>query len=1502
MNGLAFLAFRVGQIVGTAEKQQPQWLSLRLALVALLASSALALIGIPVMSSAGSSALGPPPASRVVIGQAQRPKEIQKVNPGLSSPPLVATVTTTADHDDGTCDASDCTLREAINAANAHSGSDRIEFAAGVTGTINLQSALPTVTDGLELLGPGAASLTVHRNTAAGFFRIFDVNASMDVAIFGISITNGMPLVNSNTLADGGGVYNEGNGNLFLKNVAVSNNSGMNGAGVASKIGGSLIIEDSSIANNIADGNGGGINNQNPIGHVTISTSTVAGNSARGNGGGIENDGGTVIIDQSTITDSRASTAGGGIMNAVGIGSTAGTLTITNSTISGNVVGNPLNNEPGFRGGGIFNSPNCVARIINSTISNNHTNTGGGIGNSGLLEITSTTIAKNGAINGGGINNAGTVNIRSNIIALNTVSASLNSNAPGGSGPNMFGPINSQGHNVIGDSAGFIMTPNTGDQLNVTAAQLNLGALDNYGGPTQTHALLIPSVAIDAGDDCVAAAAHCGDPNLPQLLTDQRGTLFPRKEGGRVDAGAFELQPPPPTPTATPSSTPTATPTATPCTGGQKLADPDLEASTGNGPITNPKWESTSTKFGSSLCSSAVCGNGSNGQAVPMSGNYWAWFGGAEGPEMGTLKQTVVIPSAGPAIFSYGLKISKVHAHGDVLKVKIDGNTIETILEPEVEEPFYGIHSLDVTSYADGLSHTILFEFSAPNLGRTSSFNVDNIKLDVLCPGSSPTPTPTPTPSKTNFRISQVYTRGGEAGATYQNDYVELFNAGNTTIDLKGWALLVDTFEGDTESSLGSSFNSFSVPPGMHVLLSYLGNGSNGQPLPKDDFGPGVVGLGSTRGNIILLPPGQPVPFGCAAQMAAAADSLSYGSATCSVSEGPPAPAPPSNKSLTRIEGGCTDTNNNLNDFLFADPNPRPTSSALTPCGACIAGNKTKDSSLEASTGDNFPITNPNWESTSTHFISSLCSSAVCGNGSNGQAVPRTGKYWAWFGGSETPETGTLKQKVVIPKDAVAFLDYYLKISTVYAPFNDTLIITVDGGLVQIISEPSAAETAYTQRAIPLPAEFSDGGTHTIQFTFDAPDSGKASTFNVDDITLDITCPPVPTGGTQSLQFGGANYVVREGSGAADITVTRTGDSSNSVSVNFSTNDDAGTQPCSAQTGLASARCDYMQTSGTLKFAPGETSKTIAVPITDDAYIEGNEHFGVTLTNAAGAALGTQASTTVTIADNRAAAAANPLDNFNPQFFVRQHYLDFLNREPDADGWDFWMKQIASCGFDANCFAERRVNVSAAYFLSIEFQQTGYLVERMYKTAYGNLPNAPVPIKFKELLTDTQRIGDGVIVGKLGWEGALENNKQTFAIQFVQGARFTAAYPTSMAPAKFVDQLNANAGNVLSASDRAAAIALFGNASDTSSMTARAQALRQIAENQNLYKAEFNRAFVLMQYFGYLRRDPNASPDTDFGGYNFWLGKLNQFGGDYIKAEMVKAFIDSAEYRARFGP
>src|SRR5207249_1676034 len=298
---------------------------------------------------------------------------------------------------------------------------------------------------------------------------------------------------------------------------------------------------------------------------------------------------------------------------------------------------------------------------------------------------------------------------------------------------------------------------------------------------------------------------------------------------------------------------------------------------------------------------------------------------------------------------------------------------------------------------------------------------------------------------------------------------------------------------------------------------------------------------------------------------------------------------------------------------------------------------------------------------------------------------------------------------------------------------------------------------------------------------------------------------------------------------------------------------------------------------GTLRFAASETSKQILIPIIDDSYAEGTENFSITLSNPAGITLGSPSTVTVTITDNETTTGVNPIDQAG--VFVRLHYLDFLNREPDASGLAFWTNEITSCGANTQCIEVKRINVSAAYFLSIEFQQTGYLVERIYKAAYGDASGAStfngshqlsVPIvRFAEFLPDTQAIGQSVVVGQSGWETVLENNKQAFTSEFVQRTRFTAAYATSLTPTQFVNQLFSNAGVTPSTTDRNAAIAEFGSATNTSDVAARQGALRDVAENSILQQQEFNRAFVLMQYLGYLRRNPNDPQDTDYTGYDF---------------------------------
>jgi hypothetical protein len=435
------------------------------------------------------------------------------------------------------------------------------------------------------------------------------------------------------------------------------------------------------------------------------------------------------------------------------------------------------------------------------------------------------------------------------------------------------------------------------------------------------------------------------------------------------------------------------------------------------------------------------------------------------------------------------------------------------------------------------------------------------------------------------------------------------------------------------------------------------------------------------------------------------------------------------------------------------------------------------------------------------------------------------------------------------------------------------------------------------------------GGTSTI--TISLKDNGGTVNGGVDTApsqSFNITV--VPAGGF--INFSTATNNTTESSGITTVTVKRTGDLTRAVTVDYATSGNNGL-PCSTANGVATSKCDFTTALGTLSFAAGEDTKTVDVLISQDGFVEGPETFTVSLSGATNfAALGTTSTSTTTITDDvtEPAPPTNVIDDVRN--FVRQHYHDFLNREPDQSGWDFWTNQITSCGADVQCNEVRRIDVSASFFLSIEFQQTGYLVERFYKVAYGdatgistfvNQHQLAVPIvRFDEFMTDTQRIGKGVIVLAPGWEQALENNKQAYALEFVQTTRLTTALPTSMTPQQFVTRLNQNTGGALTLSEQQTVINLFGGAGNTANVNARAQAVRMVADDADLFAAESNRAFVLAQYFGYLRRNPHDAPDTDYTGYDFWLTKLNQFNGNYITAEMVKAFLSSIEYRQRFGP
>jgi Calx-beta domain/Lamin Tail Domain len=379
---------------------------------------------------------------------------------------------------------------------------------------------------------------------------------------------------------------------------------------------------------------------------------------------------------------------------------------------------------------------------------------------------------------------------------------------------------------------------------------------------------------------------------------------------------------------------------------------------------------------------------------------------------------------------------------------------------------------------------------------------------------------------------------------------------------------------------------------------------------------------------------------------------------------------------------------------------------------------------------------------------------------------------------------------------------------------------------------------------------------------------------------------PCGVPGSSVIEFGAPQFDVVENQGVAQIMVTRTGDVSTTATVDYFVSDNS-----------ANERSDYTTKLGTLRFAQGETQKIVEVLITDDLVLEGDENALLGLLNATGnTGIGPRNSALMVIHDNDSGESSNVIDTSS--WYVRQHYHDFLNRQADSSGEAFWINNIESCGNSVECREVKRIDTSAAFFLSIEFQRTGFLVYRVYKASLPETAERPRAMpRYREFMRDTQQVAQGVIVGSSDWEQTLEANVVRFTNDFVYRPEFLAVYPPSLNQVAYVEKLNAQAGNVLT-------FAEFFELSNRlmAGLETRGSVLRKIAEKQNFSDAEKNRAFVLMQYFGYLRRNPDDLPDADFAGFDFWLAKMNQFGGDFRGAEMVKAFITSDEYRHRFGP
>lgn len=391
-----------------------------------------------------------------------------------------------------------------------------------------------------------------------------------------------------------------------------------------------------------------------------------------------------------------------------------------------------------------------------------------------------------------------------------------------------------------------------------------------------------------------------------------------------------------------------------------------------------------------------------------------------------------------------------------------------------------------------------------------------------------------------------------------------------------------------------------------------------------------------------------------------------------------------------------------------------------------------------------------------------------------------------------------------------------------------------------------------------------------------------------------ILLTPQASAGQSVVRFSASTYNVQENLTFITVTVLRSGDVSGAGQVDYIT--DGVT---------ASQSSDYTFAHGTLFFAANETSKDVDMLISEDIKVEGTETFTLTLSNNFGVLLGSPSTASIVINDDPIEGGANPINFID--IYVGQHYHDFLARQSDSSGQAFWENQIFSCGSNTACIDERRVNVSAAFFLSIEFQQSGYFVIRAHKAAFGNAKSNP---RYFPFLHDQRRVVAGVVVGSGNWAAVLDANRQAFLLEFVSRPEFISNFPQGQSGSVYVDNMFANEGVIPTAAERQTAINAYG----TGNALGRAAALKSVIESNTVFNAQYNSAFVLMQYFGYLRRDPDDPPDNNFGGYDFWLAKLNQFSlpGEDLRdervalnrvkrADMVKSFIDSGEYRIRFG-
>lgn len=395
-------------------------------------------------------------------------------------------------------DGSPGTLRTAVDDAQANPGFDRILFSSGLSGTITLLDGDLEIDDGVEIVGPGHARVTVDGNGLDRIFSIYPAGQGLpftNFTISGLTLTGGDPGEDE----EGGAIFS---------------------------VGGRVVVEDSVITGNTAsDGFGGAVASK--YGSVLIDSSVISGNSAEGGGGLATKYGGTVTVDDTTIVGNTTNGEGGGGINTA----LADTLVITDSTLSGN-------SAPGRGGGGIA-AYGSSTLLSNSTVSGNSAEGGGGVlainydyfDAASKFTTRNSTIAQNSATEfAGGVGAYGDT-------ALFSTNSIIAGNTTGEVAPNVGGEIDAA-FTLVNDPAGGVINETTPGS-NLIGVDPGIGPLASNGGPTQTHALLTGSPALDAGNGTGSNHDQRAQ-SRPVELPNVANSTAPGADGS--DIGAYEAQ------------------------------------------------------------------------------------------------------------------------------------------------------------------------------------------------------------------------------------------------------------------------------------------------------------------------------------------------------------------------------------------------------------------------------------------------------------------------------------------------------------------------------------------------------------------------------------------------------------------------------------------------------------------------------------------------------------------------------------------------------------------------------------------------------------------------------------------------------------------------------------------------------------------------------------------------------------------------------------------------